>query len=1079
NPDQKLSSLSLADEAEKQSLLDAWKGKTLSVPRDKTVHQLFEETADRFGTRQAVTYNGSSWTYSELNAKANRLARILIDCGVSADDRVGILTKPSLEMSAAVLGVLKAGAAFVPIDPEYPDQRIKYILEDSGAKLLFTQEELSVPESYTGEVILLNGERTILSLPLDENDRANPQTETNADHLAYMIYTSGTTGQPKGVMVEHHALVNLCFWHHDAFGMTAEDRSAKYAGFGFDASIWEMFPTWTIGAELHVIDEAIRLDIIRLNEYFEQNGVTITFLPTQLAEQFMELENTSLRVLLTGGDKLKRAVKQPYTLVNNYGPTENTVVATSTEIDPEEGSLSIGRAIANTRAYILGDGDQVQPEGVAGELCVAGRGLARGYLNREEETAKRFVADPFVPGERMYRTGDLVRWTTEHGIEYIGRIDQQVKVRGYRIELSEIEVRLAQLSAVQDAAVAAVKDNAGNTALCAYVTPEDADTESLKSALKDTLPDYMIPAYWVTMDELPVTANGKVDRKALPQPDIEAQSAAYKAPATEMEELLAAIWQDVLGIPDIGISDNFFTLGGDSIKGIQMASRLNQHGLKLEMKDLFQHPTIEELVSYVERTEGKEADQGPVEGEAMLTPIQRWFFDRKFTNQHHWNQSVMLHAPKGFDPIAVEKTLQALTEHHDALRMVYREEQGDVIQSFQAIDECKISLEIVDLYGSDEDMLKSQIKVLADRLQSSLDINNGPIVKAEQYRTEKGDHLLIAIHHLAVDGVSWRILLQDFASGYLQAEKQEDIVFPPKTNSFKDWGEELLAFSQSEQLSKQADYWEQIDAQHISPVPKDHELEKRLVKHTSSVISELSEEETKHLLTDVHHPYGTEINDLLLSALGLTMEEWTKQQKIGINLEGHGREDIIPNVNISRTVGWFTAQYPVVLDMPGERDLSAVIKTVKEGLRRVPDKGIGYGILRYLSESKQKKGFTPDISFNYLGQFDSEVKTEFFEPSSYDMGRQVSEESEALYALSFSGMVRNNRFVISCSYNEKEYDRSTVEELMERFKDNLLLLIRHCTEKEDKEFTPSDFSAEDLEMDEMGDIFDMLEENLK
>ncbi|MCY8969868.1 condensation domain-containing protein, partial [Bacillus atrophaeus] len=786
-----------------------------------------------------------------------------------------------------------------------------------------------------------------------------------------------------------------------------------------------------------------------------------------------------LRVLLTGGDKLKRAVKQPYTLVNNYGPTENTVVATSTEIDPEEGSLSIGRAIANTRAYILGDGDQVQPEGVAGELCVAGRGLARGYLNREDETAKRFVADPFVPGERMYRTGDLVRWTTEHGIEYIGRIDQQVKVRGYRIELSEIEVRLAQLSAVQDAAVAAVKDKAGNTALCAYVTPEDADTESLKSALQDTLPDYMIPAYWVTMDELPVTANGKVDRKALPQPDIEAQSTAYKAPATEMEELLADIWQDVLGIPDIGISDNFFTLGGDSIKGIQMASRLNQHGLKLEMKDLFQHPTIEELVSYVERTEGKEADQGPVEGEAILTPIQRWFFDRKFTNQHHWNQSVMLHAPKGFDPIAVEKTLQALTEHHDALRMVYREEQGDVIQAFQTIDECKISLEIVDLYGSDEDMLKSQIKVLADRLQSSLDINNGPIVKAEQYRTEKGDHLLIAIHHLAVDGVSWRILLQDFASGYLQAEKQEDIVFPPKTNSFKDWGEELLAFSQSEQLSKQADYWEQIDAEHISPVPKDHELEKRLVKHTSSVISELSEEETKHLLTDVHHPYGTEINDLLLSALGLTMEEWTKQQKIGINLEGHGREDIIPNVNISRTVGWFTAQYPVVLDMPGERDLSAVIKTVKEGLRRVPDKGIGYGILRYLSESKQKKGFTPDISFNYLGQFDSEVKTEFFEPSSYDMGRQVSEESEALYALSFSGMVRNNRFVISCSYNEKEYDRSTVEELMERFKDHLLLLIRHCTEKEDKEFTPSDFSAEDLEMDEMGDIFDMLEENLK
>ncbi|MEC2218290.1 surfactin non-ribosomal peptide synthetase SrfAA [Bacillus subtilis] len=1077
NPNQPLSSLSLVTETEKQALLEAWKGKALPVPTDKTVHQLFEETAQRHKDRPAVTYNGQSWTYGELNAKANRLARILMDCGISPDDRVGVLTKPSLEMSAAVLGVLKAGAAFVPIDPDYPDQRIEYILQDSGAKLLLKQEGISVPDSYTGDVILLDGSRTILSLPLDENDEGNPETAVTAENLAYMIYTSGTTGQPKGVMVEHHALVNLCFWHHDAFSMTAEDRSAKYAGFGFDASIWEMFPTWTIGAELHVIEEAIRLDIVRLNDYFETNGVTITFLPTQLAEQFMELENTSLRVLLTGGDKLKRAVKKPYTLVNNYGPTENTVVATSAEIHPEEGSLSIGRAIANTRVYILGEGNQVQPEGVAGELCVAGRGLARGYLNREDETAKRFVADPFVPGERMYRTGDLVKWTGG-GIEYIGRIDQQVKVRGYRIELSEIEVQLAQLSEVQDAAVTAVKDKGGNTAIAAYVTPESADIEALKSTLKETLPDYMIPAFWVTLNELPVTANGKVDRKALPEPDIEAGSGEYKAPTTDMEELLAGIWQDVLGMSEVGVTDNFFSLGGDSIKGIQMASRLNQHGWKLEMKDLFQHPTIEELTQYVERAEGKQADQGPVEGEVILTPIQRWFFEKNFTNKHHWNQSVMLHAKKGFDPERVEKTLQALIEHHDALRMVYREENGDIVQVYKPIGESKVSFEIVDLYGSDEEMLRSQIKLLANKLQSSLDLRNGPLLKAEQYRTEAGDHLLIAVHHLVVDGVSWRILLEDFASGYMQAEKEESLVFPQKTNSFKDWAEELAAFSQSAHLLQQAEYWSQIAAEQVSPLPKDCETEQRIVKDTSSVLCELTAEDTKHLLTDVHQPYGTEINDILLSALGLTMKEWTKGAKIGINLEGHGREDIIPNVNISRTVGWFTAQYPVVLDI-SDADASAVIKTVKENLRRIPDKGVGYGILRYFTETAETKGFTPEISFNYLGQFDSEVKTDFFEPSAFDMGRQVSGESEALYALSFSGMIRNGRFVLSCSYNEKEFERATVEEQMERFKENLLMLIRHCTEKEDKEFTPSDFSAEDLEMDEMGDIFDMLEENLK
>ncbi|MEC0696474.1 surfactin non-ribosomal peptide synthetase SrfAA [Bacillus atrophaeus] len=1077
SPDQKLSSLSLADEAEKQSLLDAWKGKPLSVPRDKTVHQLFEETADRFGTRQAVTYNGSSWTYSELNAKANRLARILIDCGVSADDRVGILTKPSLEMSAAVLGVLKAGAAFVPIDPEYPDQRIQYILEDSGAKLLFTQEELSVPESYTGEVLLLNGERSILSLPLDENDRANPQTETNADHLAYMIYTSGTTGQPKGVMVEHHALVNLCFWHHDAFGMTAEDRSAKYAGFGFDASIWEIFPTWTIGAELHVIDEAIRLDIIRLNEYFEQNGVTITFLPTQLAEQFMELENTSLRVLLTGGDKLKRAVKQPYTLVNNYGPTENTVVATSTEIDPEEGSLSVGRAIANTRAYILGDGDQVQPEGVAGELCVAGRGLARGYLNREDETAKRFVADPFVPGERMYRTGDLVRWTTEHGIEYIGRIDQQVKVRGYRIELSEIEVRLAQLSAVQDAAVAAVKDNAGNTTLCAYVTPEDADTESLKSALKDTLPDYMIPAYWVTMDELPVTANGKVDRKALPQPDIEAQSAAYKAPATEMEELLAAIWQDVLGIPDIGISDNFFTLGGDSIKGIQMASRLNQHGLKLEMKDLFQHPTIEELVSYVERTEGKEADQGPVEGEAMLTPIQRWFFDRKFTNQHHWNQSVMLHAPKGFDPIAVEKTLQALTEHHDALRMVYHEEQGDVIQYNRGLSEASVDMKVFKLNGSAIDN-EEKIEREADHLQSSIVLETGNLLKAGLFQAEDGDHLLLAVHHLAVDGVSWRILLEDFAAVYTQLKQGNKPVLPQKTHSFAEYAERLKEFANTKAFLKETDYWRQLEENTIqTPLPKDRQSSDQRMKHTRTVQFSLTAEETEKLTTKVHEAYHTEMNDILLTALGLAMKNWTGQDQVSVHLEGHGREEILEDISISRTVGWFTSMYPMVLNMKHADDLAYQLKQMKEDIRHVPNKGVGYGILRYLTAPEHKTelefSIQPEISFNYLGQFNEMAESGLFTRSSMPSGQSLSPETEKPNALDIVGYIENGTLTMTLAYHSLEFHERTIQAFSDSFKTHLLKVMEHCLAQDGTELTPSDLGDDDLTLDELDKLMEI------
>ncbi|CAN2253789.1 surfactin non-ribosomal peptide synthetase SrfAA [Bacillus vallismortis] len=1076
NPNQPLSSLSLVTEPEKQTLLEAWKGKTLPVPTDKTVHQLFEETAQRHKDRPAVTYNGQSWTYGELNAKANRLARILIDCGISADERVGVLTKPSLEMAAAVLGVLKAGAAFVPIDPDYPDQRIDYILQDSGAKLLLKQEGISVPDSFSGDVILLDGNRTILSLPLDENDEENPLTATKAENLAYMIYTSGTTGQPKGVMVEHHALVNLCFWHHDAFNMTAEDRSAKYAGFGFDASIWEMFPTWTIGAELHVIDEAIRLDIVRLNDYFETHGVTITFLPTQLAEQFMELENTSLRVLLTGGDKLKRAVKQPYKLINNYGPTENTVVATSTEINPEEGSLSIGQAIANTRVYILGEGNQVQPEGVAGELCVAGRGLARGYLNKEDETAKRFVADPFVPGERMYRTGDLVKWVSG-GIEYIGRIDQQVKVRGYRIELSEIEVQLAQLSEVQDAAVTAVKDKGGNTAIAAYVTPETADIEALKSSLKETLPDYMVPAFWVTLNELPVTANGKVDRKALPEPDIEAGSGEYKAPTTDMEELLAGIWQDVLGISEVGVSDNFFSLGGDSIKGIQMASRLNQYGWKLEMKDLFQHPTIEELTQYVERAEGKQADQGPVEGEVILTPIQRWFFEKNFTNKHHWNQSVMLHAAKGFDPERVEKTLQVLIEHHDALRMVYREEPKDVVQYNRGLEAASAQLEIIHIEGQAKDH-EDRIEREAERLQSSIDLQEGGLLKAGLFQAEDGDHLLLAIHHLVVDGVSWRILLEDFAAVYTQLEQDNEPVLPQKTHSFAEYAERLQDFANSKAFLKEKEYWRQLEEQTVAAkLPKDRESGDQRMKHTKTIEFSLTAEETEQLTTKAHEAYHTEMNDMLLTAFGLAMKEWTGQDRVSVHLEGHGREEIIEDLVISRTVGWFTSMYPMVLDMKHADDLGYQLKKMKEDIRHVPNKGVGYGILRYLTapEHKEDVAFSiqPDVSFNYLGQFDDMSDAGLFKRSELPSGQSLSPETEKPNALDVVGYIENGKLTMSLAYHSLEFHEKTIQTFSDSFKAHLLRIIQHCLSQDGTELTPSDLGDDDLTLDELDKLMEI------
>ncbi|MDE1392763.1 lichenysin non-ribosomal peptide synthetase LicA [Bacillus paralicheniformis] len=1071
NPDARLSELSLLDEAEKRRIVQNWNETRLAVPEDKTVHELFEAQVLRTPDRGAAVYNGVKWTYKELNARANRLARLLIEKGARPEQRIGIMVKPSLEMAAGVLAILKAGAAYVPIDPSYPAERIGYVLKDSGAELLLTQTNLAAPEEFSGETLLLD---SMLSEEITKDDEVNPQAGTQSDNLAYLIYTSGTTGQPKGVMVEHRSLVNLCYWHNDAFKVTEQDKSAKYAGFGFDASVWEMFPYWIAGAELHIIDESIRMDITRLNQYFEENKITITFLPTQLCEQFMELDNQSLRVLLTGGDKLKRIAKRSYTLVNNYGPTENTVVATSTAIDPDEGMLSIGKPIANTRAYVLGQNNEVQPVGVAGELCIAGRGLARGYLNKPEETAKRFTEDPFVPGERMYRTGDAVKWLEDGRLEYIGRIDQQVKIRGFRIELSEIEVQLARLSEVQEAVVTDIEDAYGNKALCSYVVAnEQLDTESLAWKLAQTLPDYMVPSFWVQLDELPVTANGKVDRRALPQPDVEAQTAEYKAPLTETEQLLADIWQEVLGIDRIGITDNFFALGGDSIKGIQMASRLQQHGWKLEMKDLFQHSTIGELSAYVQAADDQPIDQNPVEGEVTLTPIQRWFFERKFTNEHHWNQSVMLHALTGFDPETAGKALSKLIEHHDALRMVYQRNGDGIVQYNRGLEETAVRPEVIRFNESGAELEAAVLKA-SNRIQSSIDLTEGPLLKAAIFKTDQGDHLLIVIHHLVVDGISWRILLEDFAAGYAQAEKGEPIILQDKTHSFAEYAARLEEYAGSKAFAKEIGYWQEIEQAETAALPKDDEAEDKRMRHTKTAEFSLSKEETEQLMTKVHEAYNTEMNDILLTALGLALKEWTGQEDFIICLEGHGREDIIDGLNISRTVGWFTSQFPALIQMRHSGDIGYQIKQIKEELRHIPNKGIGYGIYRYLTEEgKKAKPIKHDISFNYLGQFTEMADSGLFTRSTLPSGDPLSPETKKPNALDIVGYIEDGILTMSIAYHSLEYKESTVAAVAASFKTYLLQLIDHCLERDGGELTPSDLGDDELTLEELDKLMEI------
>lgn len=1079
-PDSRITDIEIMTAHEKEQITEDWNSTKLEVPVDVTFHKQFEEQVQKTPEQTAVTFKAQQWTYQELNTKANLLAHHLKDQGIQADQRVGIMVTPSIDMTAGILGILKAGGAFVPIDPNYPEQRISYMLSDSHASVLLISDGLTVPQAFEGKVINLNGFFKEETNSFFGNE-SNLQTATESGHLAYVIYTSGTSGQPKGVMVEHHSLVNLCYWHNHAFNVTTADRSAKYAGFGFDASVWELFPYWIAGAEVHIIEEDLRKDIIALNDYFHQKNITLTFLPTQLCEQFMELENHSLRLLLTGGDTLKRAYNKPYTLINNYGPTENTVVATSTPVSPNGEKLPIGRPIANTRLYILGKENQLQPIGVPGELCVAGRGLARGYINRPQETEERFVENPVRAGERIYRTGDMARWLEDGTVEYIGRMDQQVKIRGFRIELAEIESQLLEHLSVKDAAVSAVQHTNGSTVLCAYIVPaEEFEAEVIKQALFKRLPDYMVPQFFVTLTDLPMTPNGKVDKKSLPKPDVNAEAGDYKKPQSESEKLLVQVWEEVLNVSNIGITDNFFSLGGDSIKAIQMASRLHKAGWKLEMKNLFQNPTVEQVTPYLKETEDGLANQEAVEGEAILTPIQKWFFEQNFTAKHHWNQSFMLHAPGGLDEESVKVTLNKIIEHHDALRMIFSDHESEIVQYNQAKTSVDINVEIINF----RDVIDPgrHITQLANDLQGSLQLSQGPLIKTAIFQTDFGDHLLIVIHHLVTDGVSWRILLEDFAAGYQMAIKGEPVVFQEKTTSFKEWGNVLNQYTRTSLFEKERDYWRKIESTVVPSLPKDNDVKRKLSKDTVALSVELTGEETQQLLTDVHRPYRTEINDILLCALGLAIEEWTGNRKVAVILEGHGREEIIQGLDVSRTVGWFTAQYPVVLEIFNEGSLSSIITTTKETLRNIPNKGVGYGLRRYLTEASNTEAadalLQPEITFNYLGQFDNETQTEFFGPSTYDMGSQVHPDSTALYGLNFSGIIRNGCLAITCSFNKQEYLRETITLQLDRFKNHLKDIINHCATKKDQEWTPSDFSAADLEMEEMGDIFDVLSGNL-
>lgn len=1071
DPGQRLSELPLLSADEQRALQDSLGVEKGEHRLDQCIHQLFSQQASQRPEAPALTFAGVTLSYAQLDERANRLAWMLRERGVGPQVRVGLALPRSLEMVIGLLAILKAGGAYVPLDPEYPLDRLHYMIEDSDIGLLLSDAALF---EALGEL-----PATVACWCLEDDSPvlANYPAEalpfvSLAQHQAYLIYTSGSTGKPKGVVVSHGEIAMHCQAVIERFDMRPDDCELHFYSINFDAATERLLVPLLCGARV-VLRAQGQWDAEEICALIRTHRINVLgFTPSygsQLAQWLATQQQTlPVRMCITGGEALTgehlqriRAAFTPQLFFNAYGPTE-TVVMPLASLAPEQleegaGSVPIGSIVGARVAYILDADLALVPQGASGELYIGGAGLAQGYHQRPGMTAERFVADPFAgKGGRLYRTGDLVRQRADGLVEYLGRIDHQVKIRGFRIELGEIETRLLEHDAVREAVVLALDAPSGKQ-LVAYLV-SDAEhaalRDALKAHLKAQLPDYMVPAHLIVLQSMPLTANGKLDRRALPEPDPEANRQAYVAPRSELEHSLAAIWCAVLNVEQVGLDDNFFELGGDSILSIQVVSRARQAGIHFSPRDLFQHQTVQSLAAVATRSELIIAEQGLLTGPSGLTPIQHWFFDTDIPARQHWNQALVLKPLQLLDAHRLEQALLAVLEHHDALRLSFTPRGAQWHAEHLGVPEGGVLLQ-----AQVRDM--QACTALFTDTQRSLDLAQGPLLRALLVDGPQGQQrLLIAIHHLVVDGVSWRVLLEDLQNVYRQLSEGQSVSLPAKTSALRDWAARLQAYAHSESLREELSLWQAQLAGPAVALPVQRPQGARRNSDAETVSVRLDAERTRQLLQQAPSAYRTQVNDLLLTALARVLCRWSGQASALIQLEGHGRETLFDDIDLTRSVGWFTSAYPLRLTPQAEQGDS--IKAIKEQLRGVPHKGLGYGVLRYLADDlcKQSMAALPSaqITFNYLGQFDQSFGTDaLFHPLEESAGLAHDPDAPLPNELSIDSQVYGGELVLRWTFSRERHDQQVIRDLAEAYLGELHSLIAHCLQDDAGGLTPSDF----------------------
>ncbi|MER2494068.1 amino acid adenylation domain-containing protein [Catenovulum sediminis] len=1057
-PDLPVSQLQTLTPLESAKILHQYNHTQVSWPDTVCLHQVFEAQVNKHAHNIALLDDNMQYSYLQLNQKANQLAWYLREQGIEYGDLIGLHAERGSDLIIALYAILKAGAAYVPLDPTYPPARLKYILADAKPKLVLTQsaicQALADFPQLTGKTVLLDEDPQFIHYSTDNLTEQGicPAPESKA----YVIYTSGSTGQPKGVICSHRAIASRIFWMQKTYTLTAADVMLQKTPYSFDVSAWELLWTLMSGAKLVLAAPGGHADPHYLQSMIAEHQVSIIhFVPTMLQGMLSAdawPKNNALRYVFCAGEALPQSLVEAFyqlagqqtVLVNRYGPTEAPAATHWPCIQMRDDKrIPIGKPTSNTLVYVLDKNQQLVPSGVVGELYIGGEGLADGYLNQPQLSADKFLRNPFATG-RIYKTGDLVRWLEDGTLDFIGRRDNQVKLRGYRIELGEIEKHLTAHASVEEAIVVLSQAPARLIAYIkaqAEIKGQHSDiVAELKSELRQRLPDYMCPAVIIPIDSWPQTTSGKIDRNALPQAPVNPVQTTEK-PVNQIEFKLRQIWSEVLNMPahSIARDSNFFELGGDSILSIQVVSKGAKADIHFSVRELFKNPTIESLAGKVTSSIQNRADQDEVKGQLVPLPIYRRFLSQQ-QKLDHYNQAAMLAVPAQLDRALLFKFLQVIVQKHDALRLRVDGQKSLYFKPLDA-DELLSCIEVVQVKQlADTQFLERR----ANQAQASLDITHGPIMKLVLFQAGKAQRLLWIIHHIAVDGVSWRVLLDDLAQLWAQHQSAERFNLGDKTCSLQQWSQAMLDASNSKALLAEKPYWTEQN-QAVKRLNQDAAT--LVDKKWATVQFALPQAATEQLIGQCAQAYQTQINELLLAAWFIAFKNWSGEGCLSLALESHGRDDCYTQLDSSQTVGWFTTHYPFTFRSE-QSSTAEIIKSIKDAYRKIPNNGQGYGLLSQMTHAHARiESCLPDVVLNYLGQFDQTLSAaQEIGFANEPTGDFIAADYQEKFSLSFTAVVHGGKMSVNMDHDLAVISQSQAENLKQAVYDALLEVIQHCTE---------------------------------